>query len=117
MCMGTIIMSNIKRVHYAAADSYCGMTHLTRTEPYYSSKNVSCFHEGGEPEKFQLTMQAYYELRNIEQGAGSCVFDKFREHCPSAAETAMRLFAERWLDKAADSRTDVSEVYDHIMSG
>ena len=117
MCMGTIIMSNIKRVHYAAADSYCGMTHLTRTEPYYSSKNVSCFHEGGEPEKFQLTIQAYYELRNIEQGAGSCVFEKFREHCPSAAETAVRLFAERWLDKAADSKTDVSEVYDNIMNG
>ena len=116
MCMGTILMSNIKRVRYAAADHYCGMTHLLESEPYYSSKNVSCTLEHGEPEQFQITIQAYYELSYIEKGAGSGVFDKFMESCPSAAQAAKQLYSEKWLDKAVNSNTDISEIYDHIMS-
>ena len=116
MCMGTILMTNIKRVRYAAEDSYCGMVHLLQTEPYYSQKKVSCIPEGGEAEEFQITIQAYFELGYIKQGNKSDVFDKFMEHCPQAAKAAERLYAEKWFDKAAESKTDVSEVYDHIMN-
>lgn len=116
MCMGTILMSNIKRVRYAAADDYCGMTRLLQSDPYYSSKNVSCVPENGEHERFQITIQAYFELGYIERGAGTQVFDKFMESCPSAAKGAKQLYAEKWLDNAVNSHKDVSEVYDHIMS-
>ncbi|MBQ9209109.1 MAG: nucleoside deaminase [Oscillospiraceae bacterium] len=116
MCMGTILMTNIKRVRYAAKDSYCGMVHLLKCEPYYSQKNVSCEFEGGEAEKFQITIQAYYELKHIEQGSSSAVFDKFSEHCPGASKAAKQLYAEKWLDKGAESKADISEVYDHVMN-
>lgn len=116
MCMGTILMANIKRIHYAAADTYCGMTYLAGSDPYYSSKNVACIWEGGELEQFQITIQAYYELRHIEQGAGTQVFDNFIEHCPEAAKTAKELYKTKWLDKAAKSEKDIGEVYDHIIS-
>ena len=116
MCMGTVLMSNIRRMHYAAADAYCGMTHLLLSEPYYSSKGVCCMYEGGVPEQLQLTVQAYYELRNMEQGAGSLVFERFAAHCPDAAAAAERLYAEKRLDRAAGSRTDISEVCDQILT-
>ncbi len=116
MCMGTILMTNIKRIHYSAADAYCGMTHLLESDPYYSSKNIICIFEGGELELIQITIQAYYELRYMEQGAGVYVFERFMEHCPTAAETAKKLYETRWLDKAVDSGKGISEVFDHIMT-
>lgn len=116
MCMGTILMCNIKRVRSAARDTYCGMTHLTLTEPYYISKNTECTFAGGELEQVQLTVQAYYELRHMEKGAGGYVFEKFREHCPAAADAAQRLFETKRLDKAAADGTDISEVFDLIVN-
>ncbi|MBQ7990352.1 MAG: nucleoside deaminase [Oscillospiraceae bacterium] len=116
MCMGSILMTNIKRVRYAAEDRYCGMVHLLDREPYYSQKNVRCDLEDSELQEFQITMQAYYELQHIELGGSSAVFDKFREHCPQAAEAAVRLFADKTLDKAAENKTNVSEVYDRVMN-
>ncbi len=116
MCMGTILMSDIRKLRFAAADTYCGMTHLLMSEPYYSSKNISCIFEGGELEQVQITIQAYYELKFTEQGKGGQVLEKFAEHCPTAVETAKRLYETRWLDKAADSGEDISEVFDYITN-
>ena len=116
MCMGTIVMANIKTVRYAAADPYCGMTHLVKTEPYYLSQNVSCDYVGKELEQFQLTIQSYFELRYIEQGANGLVLGKFAELCPEAVKAAERLFKTKWLDKAAEAEKDVGEVFDHIIT-
>ena len=116
MCMGTIVMANIKMVRYAAADTYCGMTHLVRTEPYYAFQNVSCIYEGKELEQFQLTLQSYYELRYMEQGADGHVLEMFAKHCPEAVKAAERSFKTKWLDKAAEAEKDVGEVFDHIIT-
>ncbi|MCR5166393.1 MAG: hypothetical protein K6C13_04130 [Oscillospiraceae bacterium] len=116
MCMGTILMANIQKIRYAAADPHCGMTHLLKIDPYYSSKKVSCTYEGKSLEQFQITIQSYYELRYIEQGADGNVFEKFTELCPSAAETAKVLYRTKWLDKAAKAGTDIGKVFDHIQS-
>ena len=116
MCMGTIVMANIKMVRYAAADTYCGMTHLVRTEPYYAFQNVCCVYEGKELEQFQLTLQSYYELRYMEQGADGHVLEMFAKHCPEAVKAAERSFKTKWLDKAAEAEKDVGEVFDHIIS-
>lgn len=116
MCMGTIVMSNIKKVRTAAADTYCGMAHLLETEPYYRAKSIDMIFEGGELEQVQLAIQAYYELRYVEKGHGMHVFDKFMEHCPTATEVAQRMYVEKWLDKAVDNKTVINDVYDHIVS-
>lgn len=113
MCMGTALMAGIRRIRSAARDSYCGMTHLAGSEPYYASKNVVCTFEGGDLELVQLTVQAYFELRHIDAGAGRTVFEAFASHCPQAAETAGRLYAEKLLDDAAGA--DISDVFDRIL--
>ena len=116
MCMGTALMSNIKKIRSAARDSYCGMIHLTDTDPYYHSKGIDCRFEYGELEQVQLTIQGYCELRYIEQGAGKQVFEQFSACCPAAAEEAEKLYRTKWLDQAAAAGKDISEVFDYIVN-
>ena len=116
MCMGMIIMGNIKDLHSAARDPYCGMIHLTETEPYYMGKHVRHEFEGGDIEYVQLTIQSYHELKYIELGAGSYVFDSFEKICPDAAAAARLLFEDRRLEKLAQAGTGFDEVYDLILS-
>ena len=115
MCMGTILMSNIKKVRYAAADTYCGMTHLLTIDPYYIDKRVDCVHEAGDLEGVQLTVQSYFELRYIERGNSDKVFAKFAEHCPQAAEVARRLYETKWLDAMEREGTPIGEIFDYIL--
>ncbi|MBR4628359.1 MAG: nucleoside deaminase [Ruminococcus sp.] len=116
MCMGTALMSNIKKIRSAARDSYCGMAHLLDTDPYYAAKGVDLRFEGGEAEQVQLTVQGYYELRYMEQGAGGNVFAKFAGCCPSAAKSAKILYESKWLDEAAAAGKDFGEVFDRIVT-
>ena len=115
MCMGTILMSSIKKVRYAAADKYCGMTHLLKIDSYYTGKGVDCAYEAGDLEYVQLTVQSYFELRCIEQGCSDKVFVKFAGHCPPAVELARTLYETKWLDEMASKGTSMGDVFDHIL--
>ena len=116
MCMGMILMGHIKDVHFAAYDSYCGMVHLTKKIPYYIGKNVSCIHEGGDTELFQLTIQSHYELRHIENGCSDKVLGEFSKTSSAAVETARTLYRDKTLERMAESGSMCSEVYDIIMN-
>lgn len=115
MCMGTILMGHIKTVHFAAFDGYCGMVHLTYQDPYYISKNVTCIHEGGDCELFQLTIQGYHELRYVEQGASVKVLNKFYETNNRAVENAKKLYAKKLLDDLSQNNATCREVFDMIL--
>ena len=116
MCMGMILMGHIKEVHYAAKDLYCGMVHLTDTEPYYRIKKVNCSYDGGEKEYFQLTVQSYYELRHLEKGASDKVIRQFNETNAAAVNMAKKLYLDKTLDRLAEEGTPCGEVYDMIVS-
>ena len=116
MCMGMILMGHIKEVRSAAYDSYCGMVHLTKTEPYYIGKNINCIYVGGEAELFQLTVQSYYELRHIERGASGKVLSKFFETNSKAVDIAKLLYKDKTLDRVAQDGVPCAEVYDLIMN-
>ena len=115
MCMGMILMGHISEVHYAAADSYCGMVHLTETDAYYKGKHMKCVREGGEKELFQLTIQSYNELRFIDNGASDAVVRLFAETNPMAVETAKKLYEDKMLDRLVKEGASCSDVYDQIM--
>lgn len=116
MCMGTVIMSNIRHLRTAALDPYCGMLHLLETEPYYRSKQVECVYDSDEKELVQLTIQTYYELRYISLGSGTCVFDRFKEQNPKAVTTAEKLYTDKTLDRFVSEGRDMGYVYDYIVS-
>ncbi|MCL2355960.1 MAG: nucleoside deaminase [Defluviitaleaceae bacterium] len=41
MCMGSIVMSNLRNVCIAAKDPYAGATHLCEKDPYIAGKNMN----------------------------------------------------------------------------
>ncbi len=116
MCMGMILMGHIKTIHFAAYDSYCGMVHLTKQEPYYIGKNIACTHEGGEGELFQLTIQSYYELRHIERGCSDKVLSMFGKTSSKAVENAKKLYSSKTLDRLSENGAACGEVFDLIIN-
>ena len=116
MCMGTIIMSNIRHISTAALDPYCGMLHLLDTEPYYKSQQAEYTYDGDEKELVQLTIQAYYELRYISLGNGTGVLERFKEQNNKAVELAEILYSDKKLDLFISEGREMRYVYDYILS-
>lgn len=113
MCMGTIVMGGILKVHVAAKDKYCGALHYVNYDPWMKGKNMEIYLEGGELEAVQLTQQSYYELRRFH-GGRSTVLEQFQLDCPGAVEAALMLYQERYLDQCVKNNTSYCEIYDHI---
>lgn len=115
MCMGTIVMGGIRKVHVAAKDRYCGALHYIKEDPYMQSKNMEVYLVEGELEAVQLVQQGYHELRRFN-GESSKVLKDFMLDCPKSIELAGRLYAERYLDKCLENNTPYCEVYDTICN-
>lgn len=113
MCMGTIAMGGIRKVHVAARDPYCGALHYIDYDPWIKGKNMEVHLEGGELEAVQIAQQCYYELRRFH-GEIRAVVEQFQSNCPRAVESAISLYQERYLDKCAENNAPYCEVYDHI---
>ncbi len=115
MCMGTFVMSGLRKLRSAARDGYCGAVHYRDMSSYIKSKNIDVIFEGGDMELVQLTMQTYYELRRInESSSGRLVIERFAKDRPQAMTIARELYDGRILDSYADSGAGFGEVFDMI---
>lgn len=115
MCMGTIVMANIRDIDYAAADDYCGAVHLLRDDAYMNAKHTKYRHMGGEHELFQLTIQSYYELKRIDEGHTDVVLKDFRKSNPRAVAIAEKLYQDKLLDRWSKEK-EVSGVFDAVCA-
>ncbi|MCL1883558.1 MAG: nucleoside deaminase [Defluviitaleaceae bacterium] len=113
MCMGTIVMSNIRKLHIAAKDSYCGAVHLCKDDPYISSKNTQVIFEGGIHEIAQLTLQAYFELKNAK-GESNHIFSIFEKDNYVAARIAKSFYDDNYIENAISKNLLVGEVFNEI---
>lgn len=113
MCMGTIVMGGILKVHVAAKDKYCGALHYINYDPWIKSKNMEVYLEEGELEAVQLAQQGYHELRRYN-GEMNRVLEQFQSDCPKAINVAFIMYQERYLDKCVENNTSYCEIYDHI---
>lgn len=112
MCMGTIVMSNFRKLRVAAKDGYCGAVHYCEDDGYIKSKNINVTFEGGDLQLVQLTMQTYFELKNRNNQVTEC----FADTCPRAIAAAKKLYAGKLLDTYADNNVDFGEIFDFIVS-
>lgn len=113
MCMGTIVMGGIRKVHVAANDRYCGALNYIKKDPYMQSKNMNIFLEEGELEMVQLVQQGYHELRRYN-GEFSKVLRDFQSDASKSIALAQKLYKERYLDKCLESNIPYFEIYDTI---
>ena len=115
MCMGTIVMSNFRKIRVAAKDGYCGSIHYCKDDRYVSTKNINTIFELGDLQLVQLTMQIYFEFK-MNNGVSNEIIDCFAADCPKAVEIASKFYKNRTLDKLAADGTDFSIVYDLIVT-
>lgn len=115
MCMGTIAMGGIRKLHVAAKDKYCGALHYVDFDPYMQSKNMEIHLEEGEMQAVQLAQQGYYELKRY-QGVRSNVLIQFEKSCPEAVEAAFTMYQESYLDQCVDDNVPYNEIYDYMCT-
>ncbi|MBO5571562.1 MAG: nucleoside deaminase [Ruminococcus sp.] len=115
MCMGAIVMSNIKSLNCGSHDRWCGALHLLDTDPYMRSQHISVSEIPEETEFFQLVLSSYHELKHIRKGGSPSVLDCFRISSAPAVEAAETLCKNRVLDQFAQMNKPCSEVYDLII--
>ena len=115
MCMGAIVMSNIKDLHFGSHDRWCGAVHLLDEDPYFRSQHISVKEPHEEIEFFQLVLSSYHELKYANIGGNSAVIDCFRISSRAAVEAAERLYVRRTLDNLAMQEKNCAEIYDMII--
>jgi len=115
MCMGAIVMGNIRHVRISARDRFAGATYFYRDNAYIASKNIRVRFELGMLEVVQLTMQTYFELRRCG-GQLNKIVRLFEQDCPAAVRIAQDFYETRLLDNRAREGAAMCEVFDEIVS-
>lgn len=115
MCMGTFVMSNLRKLRVAARDSYCGAVHYCNDDPYIASKKITVDFELGILETVQLAMQTYFELR-LRNGEINHIINIFEKDNPEAVKIAKSLYAEKRLDRHTADKTPFNCVFDEILN-
>lgn len=114
MCMGTLTMSNIRHVRYAAHDDYAGFTYIAFQDSYISQKkiDIECPNNGMEP--VQLALQTCFDFRRFGKIVSNVVLDRFKSRCPESYTAAVNLFNSGRIGRLANEKASASEAYDAI---
>ena len=110
MCIGTIIMSNLKRVRVAARDAWAGASDICIKNAYAQKKFVDVVFADDFLANMQIALQGCAELKN--NGTESAVYKSFTSMYPLGASAAYRLWSEGIADKYVDDLIPFSEVFD-----
>ncbi|MCL2373545.1 MAG: nucleoside deaminase [Defluviitaleaceae bacterium] len=113
MCMGTIVMANIRKLRIAAKDSYCGATYFCKSDPYMASKNTDIIFENGLLETVQITLQAYFELQKTN-GEANQIVSIFEKDNPIATKIAKSFYHGSYIKAAIDTATPFGEIFNEI---
>lgn len=114
MCMGSLTMSNIRHVRYAAHDDFAGSAHMAFADRYISLKkiDIECPNNGMEP--VQLALQACFDFRRNNAIVSNVVLDHFKSRCPESVTAAANLFISGRINRFAEENTSAGDAYDAI---
>lgn len=113
MCLGTIVMSDIRILRVAAKDSYCGAVHYCHEDLYIASKNMQVSFEHGLLETVQLVIQTYFELK-LRNGSMNIVTNAFEKSNPKAVRMAKSYYEKRYLDAYLGKACAYGDLFDEI---
>jgi tRNA(adenine34) deaminase len=115
MCLGTIVMSDIRTLRIAAKDSYCGAVHFCHEDPYIASKNMQVSFEYGLLETVQLVMQTYFELK-LRNGNMNVVTKAFEKSNPKAVRIAKSYYEKLYFDTCLLKAYAFGNVFNEIAN-
>ena len=114
MCIGTIIMSNLKRVRAAAHDAWAGASDICMLNTYAQKKSVEVVFADDFLANMQIALQGCVELRY--NGSDSEVYKSFMEMYPLGASVAYKLYSEKLTDRFIAEGKPFAEIFDLIAS-
>ena len=112
MCIGTIIMSNLRKVMVAAHDAWAGASDICIKIPYAQKKAVDIEFADDFMANVQIAMQGCVELKN--NGTESEVYKSFMEMYPVGASGAYTLFSRKMLDELVSSGASAEKAFDLV---
>lgn len=115
MCMGSIVMSDLRKVRIAMADPWAGAADICQKLPYIVSKNINISYVGGAVEKLVSVLAAYKELE-LSNGKLNPVAERLKQHQARSFSLAESLFSENALRKYAGDNISFCNVFDIIMA-
>ncbi|MBQ9384179.1 MAG: nucleoside deaminase [Ruminiclostridium sp.] len=110
MCIGTIIMSNLKRVKVAAHDAWAGASDICMKNSYAQKKSVIVEFADDILANIQIALQGCVELKY--NGTGSEVYKSFMEMYPVGAAAAYKLYTDKLAEELVKKQAPVSEAFD-----
>lgn len=112
MCIGTIVMGNIRHIRIAAKDGYGGATDLCDKNEYLANKHMDIQFMDEIYGTIQIALHGYVELRDY--GRNSSVLKKFRDDYPKAVSAAELLYIDKVLDKCVEEKCPYEDVFDIV---
>jgi len=110
MCIGTIIMSNLKKVKVAAHDSWAGASDICIKNSYAQKKCVEVEFADDFLANVQIALQGSVELRI--NGTDSEVYKSFMEMYPLGASAAYKIYSEKLLGEV--SLLNAGDAFDRV---
>lgn len=114
MCFGTMVMMNMRNLHYGARDSLAGATTLNDKMEYIKSKNIGIHHYGQDIEVFQLILSTVYEYERQHPGLEN-ILRVWRNVNEAAVELGRKLHEAGYLKAAAKANKELGQIYDEVI--
>ena len=115
MCMGSIVMTDLRKVKVAMADPWAGATEMCEKLPYVASKNIDISFVGGAVEKLTAVLAAYRELE-LADGKPNPIGDKLKQRQPQMFALGEELFGGSVLREYAKKDFGFSSAFEAITS-
>ena len=113
LCFGAIVMSNVRKVKYAARDRIAGSANLNNGNDFIASKSIKVYGPEIGLEEIQMTIKTDYVLKNWGAEAER-LLTAWRQDCPKGIEIGEKWFTENRLQLAKNKKVHISVIVDEI---
>lgn len=113
LCFGAIVMSNIRKLKYAARDRVGGGTNLNNANEFISGKSIVISGPETSLEEIQIVIKTDFVLRAWGEHAESLLQAWYKD-CPRGVTLGRNLFKESRLEHEKDKGTHISVIFNEI---
>lgn len=115
LCVGALVMSNVRNLCFAARDRWAGSTDLLKASSYVKSKNIQVSGPYEQLEILSVAINTEHFLSN--NGVHNlAVIDAWEKDCPSGVRLGRQWFNDGYLEEARNQSRDIDSVMDETAN-
>lgn len=115
MCMGTLYMSGVRNLHYAARDPFAGSVNLLGSTWYLSRKPIKTY---GPDALLEMIITGIFVEQDCQAHAGSLpegiFYQKMRNVLPEAVQFGVRLWQGGEMQQARREAVTAGELFNRL---